>query len=108
MPIYTIRCRSCNKTEDVFRSVADYDNLPLCCGLVMGRVMSAPRVMGDIQPYRSMATGEMIDGRAAHRNHLKTHGLVEVGNEQPKARVIDNKQQKDSLRREIAARIDSL
>lgn len=41
----------------------------------------APMVMGDIQPYQSMATGEMIQSRSRHREHLKQHGLVEVGNE---------------------------
>ena len=38
-------------------------------------------VMGDIQPYKSMVTGEMIQSRSAHREHLKAHQLVEVGNE---------------------------
>ena len=36
-------------------------------------------VMGDIKPYKSMATGEMIEGRAAHREHLKRNNLVEIG-----------------------------
>ncbi len=38
-------------------------------------------VMGDIQPYQSMVTGEIINSRSAHREHLKAHRLVEVGNE---------------------------
>lgn len=38
-------------------------------------------IMSDIKPYRSMVTGEMIEGRAQHREHLKKHGLIEVGNE---------------------------
>lgn len=41
----------------------------------------APQVMGDIQPYKSMITGEMILGRKQHRDHLKAHGRREVGNE---------------------------
>lgn len=41
----------------------------------------ASYVMGDIQPYQSMATGEMIMGRRQHREHMKNHGLVEIGNE---------------------------
>lgn len=41
----------------------------------------APDVMGDIQPYRSMITGEMITSRSQHREHLKAHGMVEVGND---------------------------
>lgn len=42
---------------------------------------SAPMVMPDIQPYQSMATGEIINSRSQHRAHLRQHGLVEVGNE---------------------------
>lgn len=47
----------------------------------------APRVhvRGDIQPYRSMVTGEIIESRSQHRAHLKQHGKVEIGNELPKA-----------------------
>lgn len=41
----------------------------------------APYVMGDIQPYQSMVTGEMIQGRRQHREHLRQHGVIEVGNE---------------------------
>lgn len=43
--------------------------------------ITAPMVMGDIQPYKSMVTGEMITSRSVHRAHLKQHQLVEVGNE---------------------------
>ena len=39
------------------------------------------QVMRDLQPYRATTTGKMIDGRAAHREHLKKHGLQELGNE---------------------------
>lgn len=38
-------------------------------------------VMPDIQGYKSMATGEWIGSRSEHRDHLKRHGLVEIGNE---------------------------
>jgi hypothetical protein len=41
----------------------------------------APMIIGDIEPYRSMRTGEIITGRAQHREHLALYGLVEVGNE---------------------------
>ena len=42
-----------------------------------------PMISPDISPYRSMETGEMITSRTAHREHLKRHGLEEVGNEKP-------------------------
>lgn len=38
-------------------------------------------VMSDIQPYRSIITGEQIGGRRQHRDHLRAHGCIEVGNE---------------------------
>lgn len=42
---------------------------------------SAPMIQGDIDPYRSVVTGEVVGGRRQHREHLSVHGLVEVGNE---------------------------
>ena len=41
----------------------------------------APMVFGDIKPYRSMCDGRMVEGRAQHREHLKFHNVVEVGND---------------------------
>lgn len=41
-------------------------------------------VVPDIQPYKSMQTGEMITGRRQHRDHLRAHGLVELGNDVPR------------------------
>jgi hypothetical protein len=38
-------------------------------------------VQTDIEPYRSMRTGEMITGRVQHREHLRRYDLTEVGNE---------------------------
>lgn len=43
--------------------------------------INAPYVIGDIQPYQSMQTGEMISSRSVHRAHLRQHGLIEIGNE---------------------------
>lgn len=39
------------------------------------------QVVADIQPYQSAVTGEVIGGRRQHRDHLRAHGLEEVGNE---------------------------
>lgn len=43
--------------------------------------VSAPFIMDDIQPYRSMADGSIITSRSHHRAHLKQHGCEEIGNE---------------------------
>ena len=41
----------------------------------------APDVMPDIQPYVSQITGELITSRSRHREHLRDHGYVEIGND---------------------------
>ena len=38
-------------------------------------------VMPDIQPYQSMVDGTMITSRSQHREHLRMHNCVEIGNE---------------------------
>ena len=40
-----------------------------------------PIIQGDIQPYQSMIDGTLITSRSKHREHLKVHGCVEVGND---------------------------
>jgi hypothetical protein len=45
---------------------------------------TAFHVIRDIEPYASPVTGEMIGGRRQHREHLRDHGLIEMGNEKPK------------------------
>lgn len=82
MPIYVMHCKKCDSQQDIFRSVKNIDvDLPECCGETMERMIVAPFVAGDLQPYQSMVDGSMITSRSQHRSHLKQHGLVEVGNE---------------------------
>ena len=38
-------------------------------------------IMPDIQPYQSMVTGETITSRSKHRQHLRDHGMMEIGND---------------------------
>lgn len=45
------------------------------------RSTSGHMVMPDIQPYRSMIDGSIINSRSQHRAHLKAHGCIEVGND---------------------------
>lgn len=61
------------------------------------------RVMPDIQPYKSMIDGREITSRSRHREHLKAHGCIEIGNEtkyinQTKGPL----QSPDGLKRQIA------
>ena len=38
-------------------------------------------IVKDIAPYKSMITGETITSRSRHREHLKAHGCIEVGDQ---------------------------
>ena len=80
-----MQCDACERREEIFRTVASMDHdLPECCGNAMHRVICAPFVMNDIQPYRSQITGEPITSRGNHQAHLRQHKCVEVGNEKQK------------------------
>ena len=67
-------------------------------------------IQNDIQPYISQIDGSVISSRSKHKQHLKDHGCIEIGNETMAPRKeswIENKSNKEALRREIAARLDS-
>lgn len=42
---------------------------------------AAPMLIRDIGEYRSPLDGQMITSRSQHRDHMRTHDVVEVGNE---------------------------
>jgi hypothetical protein len=67
--------------------------------------VNAPVVMNDIQPYKSMQTGEIITSRSQHRTHLKQHGLIEIGNEKMPERKPETKYNSDEVKRAIAAQL---
>lgn len=81
MPLYRIRCDECGAVDEVIRKLAEYDDLPQHCGHKMMRMVCAPMVSSDIGEYKSIVTGEMIGSRSAHREHLRKHNLIEIGNE---------------------------
>jgi len=82
MPLYETECVVCGKPDVIVRSVDERDsNLPDHCGEKVKRVLSATRGYADIQPYRSQLDGTMITSRNKHRQHLREHKCVEVGNE---------------------------
>ena len=45
------------------------------------RTPSGHMVMKDIAPYRSMVDGSLITSRSKHREHLRAHNCIEIGNE---------------------------
>jgi len=83
MPIYEYACEDCESRATEFRKI-DQRNDPLTCkncGKSMLLCISPVRGSQDIEPYKSMVTGEMVSSRTRHRQILREHKLVEVGNE---------------------------
>lgn len=56
-------------------------------GEVARSSLPSPMMVRDIEPYQSVITGEMITSRSKHREHLRSHGAIEMGNEKPKPPV---------------------
>lgn len=90
MPIYSIRCCDCGHRDIILRKVDERDmHIPacICCGSEMERIVDAPYVAPDIQPYQAVAvdvaTGKppVIGSRRQHREFLRRNGYVEVGND---------------------------
>lgn len=68
--------------------------------------LSAPMIMPDITPYKSVIDGTEITSRSRHREHLREHGCIEVGNERPKPKNIPWTAT-HGLREELIARYNS-
>jgi hypothetical protein len=66
----------------------------------------APIVIADIEPYREVFTGSRIGSRRHHRDFMRAHKLVEVGNEFNKGLPID--QAPDSQGMSQSARRDAI
>jgi hypothetical protein len=66
-----------------------------------------PIIIDDITPYRSMITGEMITSRSQHREHLRLHGCVEIGDQvhhlQSKRPDFESATRKELIRAQIDA-----
>jgi len=50
---------------------------------------SGLQIIRDVEPYKSIVTGEVVGGRRQHREHLKRTGCVELGNEMPRPRAVE-------------------
>lgn len=66
-------------------------------------------IMPDIQPYQSMVDGTRIKSRSDHRDHLRAHGMIEVGNEKHEAKYIppDRHKRRAQIREQLSSMTDS-
>jgi len=80
MPLYDYLCVDCGTIEDVWAGIEE-DNL--CCPYcqqVMRRLISAPGVICDIEPYidwNMSQEGVQINSRQHHRQEMRERGLAE-------------------------------
>lgn len=106
MPTYTYECHRCAKQQTLLLTLAEHDAFrPKHCRKAMFQVMFAPQIVSDVQPYRSMITGERIAGRKQHRDHLRAHGCIEIGNEAPKPRTrqaVPKTSRREALHKQLA------
>lgn len=80
MPVYPIKCE-CGHTEEVFRTFSEHGTWPDHCGTKMTRYLTPTNVMADMTEYRSPLDGSIVKSRKHHRDHMRKHGVIEVGNE---------------------------
>ena len=108
MPLYDYSCASCGAVREEFRRSGDrHDKLACPCGGEAEYCFAPPRVQSDIEGYQSMADGSWISSRSQHRDHLKRHGCIEVGNERsPMKREVTVP--RASIREEIKRTVDRM
>ena len=50
-------------------------------------VVGCPMIIRDIEPYKNMINGKMITSRSEHKELLRRHNCVEVGNEKMETKI---------------------
>ena len=81
MPIYVTHCSICDKTADIYRTVAQYRDMPNCCGKMTDKIIVPSMVIADCTPFKSIVDGSIINSNVGRRDHMRRHNLIELGNE---------------------------
>lgn len=78
MPLYSVLCTLCGLRGQVFRRVEERDDRLVCdCGGPQQRLIDAPYLRPEIEPYLSPATGKVISSRAQRKEDLAQAGAIE-------------------------------
>ena len=80
MPIYDISCRKCGEIRDIWAKINEMDLPCPYCGAATTRLITAPNVIPDIEPYidwNMAQEGVEISSRQHLKRELKDRGLVE-------------------------------
>lgn len=69
-------------------------------------IRQAPMIASDIGGYISQIDGSWIESRSKHRDHLKRHGMVELGNDVPQQqKVVELSRKSQEQRKRTIAEI---
>ena len=84
MPRYDYRCIECGVIEELWRRMTDLEMAHRCirCGGDMIRLISAPNIRCDIEPYVDENMGHEpvhVESRQHKKQLLKERGLTEIG-----------------------------
>src|SRR5690606_35343179 len=77
MAIYEYECPRCDYGRVTrIKPIAEYNTAESCtvCAGPLRKVLSAPAIQMDIQPYDCPITGKLITSRRAHEENLAKHG----------------------------------
>lgn len=108
MPLYDARCE-CGAVKEILRTYAERDVPEPCeCGQQMKRVWLPSRVMRDIEGYVSPIDGKWVGSRSEHREHMKKHGVIELGNEKPKLGAFKPSVPREAIREEIKNNVERM
>lgn len=77
MPLYQLRCKTCDARSQIWRKVDARNNIPACdCGSECERIISAPYIAPEIQPYVSPGSGKVINSRAQQDYDLRATNSI--------------------------------
>lgn len=77
MPLYSYQCQSCNEIRDEFRSVAERDNAPACCGEPMRKLIGGYRVVPDLEPYYDENLEKYIKSKRHRKQVMREQEVCE-------------------------------
>jgi putative FmdB family regulatory protein len=75
MPLYTYKCKWCDRQFDVVRKIAEMEQTEPCtCGDYAQKIIVPTAVFSDYETYSCPITGKPIEGKKAHLENLRAHG----------------------------------
>lgn len=66
------------------------------------------RLPNDQYDYISAIDGSHISSKRAHRDHLKRHGVIELGNEKPPMKPLTPRIPRESIHRELKDQVERM